>query len=306
MTQVAQIEAFNPAPLKADLKIFSDALEETLDLIFAVPAGPEKRVMEAMRYAVMGGGKRLRPFLVRETARLFDVPEHQALRVGAAIECVHCYSLIHDDLPAMDDDAIRRGKPTVHLAFDEATAILAGDALLTLAFEILGQADTHEDGSVRSDLVLALAKASGHQGMVGGQMIDLQAQDFHLDREAIYRLQHMKTGALILFSVEAGCILGRASPDIKHAVQEYARDLGLAFQIADDLLDVKGDPVLMGKAAGKDSEAGKATLVSLMGMDQARLQAEMLSKRAISFLDIFDHRADNLRAVAKFAISRSQ
>ena len=291
--------------LKTAMQVTSDAVDRVLDPLLAVPEGPEKRVIECMRYTVLASGKRLRPFLVVASAELFDVPKPKALRVAAAIECVHCYSLVHDDLPAMDDDDTRRGKPTAHLAFDEATAILAGDALLTLAFEILADKATHEDGAVRAELVTALAKASGHHGMVGGQMIDLQASEISLDEHAIYRLQQMKTGALILFSAEAGAILGKADARARHSLAGYARDLGLAFQIADDLLDVTGDPEIMGKAGQKDQDAGKATLVSLMGLDRARQQADMLSAQAKDHLSLFDQRADLLRAVAEFAVSRS-
>lgn len=291
-------------PLLQALKATSGAVERVLDPMLAVPDGPEARVVDAMRYAIFSPGKRLRPFLVLASSELFDVNRQQALRVAAAIECVHTYSLIHDDLPAMDDDDVRRGRPTVHKAFDDATAILAGDALLTLAFDILVDEKTHKDKGVRLELVRTLAQASGHHGMVGGQMIDITAGDHELDEAAIYRLQQMKTGALISASAEAGAILGRAEKRERHSLQGYARDLGLAFQIADDLLDVEGDPMIMGKAAQKDGRQGKATLVALMGADRARQQAHMLAEQAIEHLSLFDERASLLRAVAQFVISR--
>jgi farnesyl diphosphate synthase len=293
----------NKALLEA-MAATSRAVEKTLDSILRVPNGPEARVFEAMRYSVYAGGKRLRPLLVLASAELFGVEKPQALRVAAALECVHCYSLIHDDLPAMDDDDLRRGKPTLHKAFDEATAILAGDALLTIAFEILVDEKTHPDPYVRTELVAALAKASGGHGMVGGQMIDLSAADHELDAQAIFRLQNMKTGALISFASEAGAIMAHASKQSRAHLQGYARDLGLAFQIADDLLDVEGDENEVGKAVGKDEDAGKATIVGLLGIDRARQQAQILSDQAIDHLAEFDDKAALLRAVAHFAINR--
>ncbi len=290
--------------LEEALAATSSAIERVLDPILAVPEGPEARVVEAMRYAVFSGGKRLRPFLVLASAELFDVERSHALRVAAAIECVHCYSLIHDDLPAMDDDDMRRGQPTVHKAFDEATAILAGDALLTLAFDILAGAEAHDDPRVRLELVRRLAKASGHNGMVGGQMIDLSAASHDMTEPAIHRLQQMKTGALITFSAEAGAVMGHASRQAIASVHGYARDLGLAFQIADDLLDVQGTEDEVGKAVGKDAGAGKATLVGLMGLERAQNQAEILTTQAIEHLSVFDERASLLRALAHFAINR--
>ncbi|NVJ98297.1 MAG: polyprenyl synthetase family protein [Alphaproteobacteria bacterium] len=295
----------NNGPLNEALAATSAAVERVLDPILALPDGPERRVVEAMRYSVFSGGKRLRPFLVLASAELFGVDRTQALRVAAAVECVHCYSLIHDDLPAMDDDDLRRGKPTVHKAFDEATAILAGDALMTVAFEILASDETHSDPYVRLELVRELAKASGHHGMVGGQMIDLSANELELDEGAVHRLQQMKTGALIAFSAEAGAVMGHAGKSARASLQGYARDLGLAFQIADDLLDVEGTPEEVGKATGKDADAGKATLVGLMGVERARKQAEILSDQAIEHLMQFDDKASLLRAVAHFVINRS-
>lgn len=294
---------FNGALMVA-LKATSDAVERVLDPLLKVPNGPEGKVVEAMRYAMFAGGKRLRPFLVIASSELFDVPKSQALRVAAAIECVHCYSLIHDDLPAMDDDDMRRGKPTTHNEYDEATAILAGDALLSLAFEILCDEATHPDAAVRVALIKLLAQSSGHQGMVGGQMIDLSAEDHDLGESDIYRLQRMKTGALISFSAEAGCILAGVSKEARHSLHGYANDLGLAFQIADDLLDIEGLEDEIGKAVGKDQAAGKATIVSLMGLDQARNQAQILADQAIEHLQDFGEKADLLRALAHFAVKR--
>ena len=297
-------KSLSAAPLQAALTATSEAVERVLDPYLSLPDGPEARVVECMRYSLFSGGKRLRPFLVLASAELFGVGKAQALRTAAAIECVHCYSLMHDDLPAMDDDDLRRGKPTAHIQFDEATAILAGDALQTLAFQILSDSETHADPSVRIELISLMAHASGHHGMVGGQMIDLTAADHDLSEAEIYRLQQLKTGELIRFSVEAGGILGRASPKMRQSLQFYARDLGLAFQIADDLLDVLGDEKTVGKATGKDAAAGKATLVSLMGVEKAARQAQMLSDQAIAHLADFDERASLLRAVAHFAVNR--
>nr|WP_281501640.1 farnesyl diphosphate synthase [Kordiimonas laminariae] len=275
-----------------------------MDPILRVPDGPEAKVYEAMRHAVFNGGKRLRPLLVLASAELFGVERSCALRVAAAIECVHCYSLVHDDLPAMDDDDLRRGKPTVHVAFDEATAILAGDALLTIAFEILSDEKTHPDPRVRVELVKALSKAAGAAGMVGGQMIDLSAEDHDLSEHDVFRLQNMKTGALISFASEAGAIMARASKQAHASLQGYARDVGLAFQIADDLLDVEGTEEEVGKAVGKDEGAGKATLVGILGIERARQQAQILADQAIDHLSDFDDKALLLRAVAHFAINR--
>lgn len=291
-------------PLMVALKATSDAVERVLDPLLKVPDGLEGKVVEAMRYAMFSGGKRLRPFLVIASSELFEVPKAQALRVAAAIECVHCYSLIHDDLPAMDNDDMRRGKPTTHNEYDEATAILAGDALLTLAFEILCDEATHPDAAVRVALIKLLAQSSGHQGMVGGQMIDLSADEHDLGESDIYRLQRMKTGALISFSAEAGCVLAGVSKGARQSLHGYANDLGLAFQIADDLLDIEGLEDEVGKAVGKDETAGKATIVSLMGLEQAKTQAQALADQAIEHLKDFGEKADLLRALAHFAVNR--
>ncbi|VBB69391.1 Octaprenyl diphosphate synthase / Dimethylallyltransferase / (2E,6E)-farnesyl diphosphate synthase / Geranylgeranyl diphosphate synthase [invertebrate metagenome] len=271
-----------------------------------LPAGevPEGRLFDAMRYAVLAGGKRLRPFLVMMTARLFRVAETSALRVAAAVEMLHTYTLIHDDLPAMDNDDLRRGVPTCHRQFDEATAILAGDALLTRTFEILADSDTHSDPAVRSELVLEIARAVGANGTVGGQMIDLLAETTPMDMIAITRLQQLKTGRLISFSCEAGAILGKAPRPLRSHLLAYAHDLGLAFQIRDDVLDIEGNVNEMGKAVCKDHSHGKATFVSLLGMERARAQAAMLVGQAITHLDVFDGEADLLRQVARFVVER--
>lgn len=278
--------------------------DTAIDRLIPVPEGLEARVFEAMRYAALAPGKRLRPFLVLASGRLFAVSQRSALQVAAAIELVHSYSLVHDDLPAMDDSDLRRGRPTCHKAFDDATAILAGDGLLTLAFEVLAQPDTHGDPAVRCELVSALAAAAGSSGMVGGQMIDLIAENRELDIGAVTRLQRLKTGALIAFSCEAGAILGKAPIEVRLALRGYAHDLGLAFQIADDLLDVQGDSGETGKPVGQDGAAGKATFVSILGAERARSQAEHLVRQAVAHLDSFEERADLLRQAARFVIER--
>jgi farnesyl diphosphate synthase len=291
---------------------FADALRDAakltdsvLDRLIGVPSGPEARVFDAMRYSALAPGKRLRPFLVLASARLFSVAERSALQVAAATEMVHAYSLVHDDLPAMDDSDLRRGRPTCHKQYDEATAVLAGDGLLTMAFEVLAETDTHGDPGVRCELVSALAKAAGAHGMVGGQMFDLLAEhDASLDIGAITRLQRLKTGALIAFSCEAGAILGKAAPELRAALRGYAHDLGLAFQIADDLLDVEGSAAETGKPVGSDAVAGKATFVSILGVERARNQAAALIRQAIAHLDLFEEKADLLRQAAHFVVER--
>jgi farnesyl diphosphate synthase len=275
-----------------------------LDRLLPLSEGPEQRLQEAMRYSSLDGGKRLRPFLVLQSAQLFHCTLKGALQVAAAIEMVHCYSLVHDDLPAMDDDDLRRGRPTCHKAFDEATAILAGDALLTKAFEVLARIDTHSDPQVRCDLVAELAAAAGDRGMVGGQMFDLMAGELELDVAAVTRLQNLKTGRLISFSAEAGAVLGKAPWQQRQALKAYAHDLGLAFQIADDLLDVEGDEAAVGKGVRKDADAGKATFVSLLGVERARTQADMLWRQAVQHLECFDEKADLLRQAARFVVER--
>ena len=257
-----------------------------------------------MRYAALGAGKRLRPVLVIESARLFNLPAAGALRVGAALECVHCYSLVHDDLPAMDDDDLRRGKPTAHKQFDEATAILAGDSLLTLAFEILAYGETHADAAVRSALVLELAQASGLNGMAGGQMLDIEAEkEAPLSLDHIIRIQSHKTGALFRFACEAGAIMAGAD---RTPLRQFADDIGLAFQITDDLLDLESTPQQLGKATQKDTGKGKATIASLMGRDSAQLKAHELVESAISALAPYGGKADALREAARFIVSRKK
>ena len=288
----------------AALTASAAAVEAALDRVLPKDGGPEVLLFEAMRYATLGGGKRLRPFLVLEGAKLFGVPEVRAARAAAAVELVHCYSLVHDDLPAMDDDALRRGRPTCHVQFGEATAILAGDGLLTLAFEVLADEATHPEGAVRASLVLALAKAAGAEGMVGGQMCDLEAETRKLALAEVKRLQRMKTGALFAFSCEAGALLGKAAAERHRALLAYAEDLGLAFQIADDLLDAEGTEAEVGKRVGKDAELGKATFVSLLGIENARKEAQRLVQRAVSSLDIFGEKAEPLAELARFVVAR--
>lgn len=279
-------------------------VSKTLDRLLPLEDKPESRLMEAMRYATLSGGKRVRPFLVITSARLFNVSEPCALRVAAAVEMVHCYSLVHDDMPAMDDDELRRGRPTCHVEFDEATAILAGDALLTKAFQVLGEPDTHPDPAVRSELVAELARAIGEEGMVGGQMLDLMAENADLGMAEVTRLQRMKTGMLIAYAGESGAILGKAPEPARHALHAFVHDLGLVFQIVDDLLDVEGDENELGKKTGKDAAAGKATFVSIMGRERARAQAEMLSGQATQHLEMFAEKADPLRDLAHFIVQR--
>ncbi len=264
------------------------------------------RLFAAMRHAGIGGGKRLRPLLTVAAARLFGMDEERAIRAGAAIEAIHVYSLIHDDLPCMDDDDLRRGKPTVHKAFDDATAVLAGDCFHDLAFEILSDVATHEDPFVRAELVLELARASGPHGMAGGQMLDLVAEGQTLDLGSISRLQQLKTGALIEFAIEAACIMGRIEPRARTPYRGYARAIGLAFQIADDLLDHGGDEAVAGKRLNKDAQAGKATFVSLMGEERARQQCTMLVHQAIEHLGDHGVEADLLRAIAHFVEVRDR
>jgi farnesyl diphosphate synthase len=271
------------------------------------------RLMAAMRHVALGGGKRLRPFLVLETARLFGLDSGAAMPAATAIELIHCYSLVHDDLPAMDDDDLRRGQPTVHKAFDEATAILAGDGLLTLAFEVLAEPQAAPDPAVRAELVLALARASGLAGMVGGQMLDLEAEGRYAAKPAegkpwpgdVRRIQAMKTGALLAAAVEMGAILGRASLAQRMALAAYGQALGAAFQVADDVLDVESSAEALGKATAKDAEANKATLVAALGLEAARQERDRLAADAASALRRFGPEADMLRAAARFAAART-
>jgi farnesyl diphosphate synthase len=290
--------------LSEALRARAATVEEALDALLPMPEGPEARLTEAMRYATLGGGKRMRAFLVLEGAALFGVSATCAARVAASIEMMHAYSLVHDDLPAMDNDDLRRGRPSTHRAFDEATAILAGDALQARAFEVLAEPDTHSEAQARCELVMALGLASGARGMAGGQMIDMVAEGQTLSATEVVRLQALKTGRLIQFSAEAGAILGRASHAQHQALTWYGRDLGAAFQIADDLLDALGTTEDMGKTAGKDVAAGKATLVSILGPERARAQAEQLATQAAEHLSIFDERAEQLRRLAAYVVER--
>jgi farnesyl diphosphate synthase len=290
---------------EAALAFAASSTEHTMDRLLPKGDSDEARVFEAMRYSSLGGGKRLRAFFVLAGATLFKVAALPALRTASAIEFVHAYSLIHDDLPAMDDDDLRRGKPSCHKQFDEATAILAGDALQALAFEVLAHEDTHGDAAVRAHLVVDLAKAAGAHGMVGGQMLDLLAETRpDLSIGAITRLQRLKTGALISFSCTAGAILGKASDPLRNALSAYAHDLGLAFQIVDDLLDIEGSAAELGKTPGKDAAAGKATFVSILGLERARAQADLLARQAAAHLEPFGGAADLLRQAAKFVVAR--
>ena len=301
MTETLWSDAISfPAALAQAAQMTDIAVEKLL----VAPTGLEGRVYQAMRYSALAPGKRLRPFLVLASAQLFAVARRCALQVAAATEMVHAYSLVHDDLPAMDNSDLRRGRPTCHKEFDEATAVLAGDGLLTAAFEVLADPDTHGDPAVRCELVTALAGAAGAAGMVGGQMIDLIAEHQTLDIGAITRLQRMKTGALIAFSCEAGAILAKAPHELRTALRGYAHDLGLAFQIADDLLDVEGSAAETGKPVGADVASGKATFVSILGVTRARAQAELLIRQAIAHLDLFEQRAELLREAARFVITR--
>jgi len=294
--------------LAEELKAEGARVRAEVDKFFArllAPTGDSReQLYEAMRHAAIGGGKRLRPLLTVAAARLFAIDPQRAMRVGCAIEAIHVYSLIHDDLPCMDDADLRRGKLTIHKAFGEAEAVLAGDSLHALAFEILADPSTHDDPFVRCELVLDLARAAGPNGMAGGQMMDLVAEGEQLDLPAITRLQQLKTGALIEYAVEAACIMARLPSEARTSYRGYARNIGLAFQIADDLIDFSGDEAAAGKRTGKDAHAGKATFVSLLGEERARQQAGFLVNQAIEHLSSHGSEADLLRAIARFAIER--
>ena len=296
-----------PEPLLADALVrIAREVDVCFDTLLPVPGDARDRLYQAMRYAAIGGGKWLRPLLVMAVAGLFGVDRHIAIRVGCAIEAIHVYSLIHDDLPCMDDDALRHGKPTVHVAFDEATAVLAGDALHALAFEILADPALIGDPFTRIELVRTLATASGAAGMAGGQMMDMVAETTSFDLATVTRLQQLKTGALLSAAVEMGAILGRLSAEGRSHLRGYARDIGLAFQIIDDLIDTEGDEAAAGKALRKDEAAGKQTFVSLLGPDRARAQAHMLVDQAIGYLGSHGEEADLLRAIARFIVERDR
>jgi farnesyl diphosphate synthase len=294
-----------PVDLLGEAGRVSAEVDDLFQTLFLSRDDGRDQLFAAMRHAAIGGGKRLRPLLAVATAQLFGIDRQRAVRAGAAIEAIHVYSLIHDDLPCMDNDDIRRGKPTVHRAFSEAAAVLAGDSLHALAFEILADPSTSEDPFVRADLVLELARAAGPHGMAGGQMMDLAAEGQDLDLPAITRLQQLKTGALIEYALEAPCIMARLPVEARTPYRGYARNIGLAFQIADDLIDHSGDDEAAGKKTGKDAKAGKATFVSLLGAERAEQQAQLLVTQAIEHLGGHGDEADLLRAVARFAVERN-
>ena len=291
--------------LAAGLLRIAQEIDAGFDALLPIPADTRARLVEAMRYAAIGGGKRLRPLLLTATAEMYGVGREAAIRAGVAIEAIHVYSLIHDDLPCMDDDAVRHGKPTLHVAYDEATAVLAGDALHDLAFEVLSDPATSGDPFTRIELVRTLASASGFQGMAGGQMMDMVSETETLDLPTVTRLQQLKTGALLGAAVEMGAILGHVSPEGRTHLRGYARDIGLAFQIADDLIDHEGSAAVAGKAVRKDAGAGKQTFVSLLGASRARAQAVMLVEQAIGHLSQHGAEADLLRALASYIVERN-
>lgn len=282
----------------------ADRVTVALDQLIPPAQGPEADLMRAMRHSALANGKRMRPFYVIETGAMFEAPEKSLLRTAAALECVHCYSLIHDDLPCMDDDDFRRGQPTVHKAFDEATAVLAGDALLTQAFKILANRETHQDAHVRLQLIERLSDSSGALGMVGGQMIDMLEDESPRDLNTITRMQRLKTGALISYSVEAGAIIGGASDVEKHALHGFAHDLGLAYQISDDLLDATGNEADAGKPLRTDETAGKANFVTILGIEQAQERVRLLAAQAKEHLAIFRNRANILLQSVDFVLDR--
>ena len=292
--------------LAEGLKRIQREVDAAFDFILPVPDDARARLVEAMRYAAIGGGKRVRPLLVATVAEMYGASRGAAVRAGCAIEAIHVYSLIHDDLPCMDDDAMRHGKPTLHVQFNEALAVLAGDSLHALAFELLAGHEVSHDPFIRAELVSCLAKASGHNGMAGGQVMDMAADEEQFDLQGVTRLQQLKTGALLMCAVEMGAILGKVPEEGRHHLRAYARDIGLAFQIADDLLDHEGDEELAGKALRKDEGQGKATFVSLMGPEKAREQARFLSQQAIGHLSAHGSEADLLRALARYIVERDR
>ena len=292
--------------LELNLKNAQKEVDKTIKSLLPSGKGMEKKLFESINYSILSNGKRLRPYLVIQSSRLFDVDRKNALRVASSIEMIHAYSLIHDDLPSMDNDILRRGLPTTHRKYNEATAILAGDSLLTLSFEILSDSLTHNDPKIRCELIYELSRAAGANGMVAGQMMDLEAENKKLSIGVITRIQRLKTGALIAFSCNAGAILGRAEKKYKFALQGYAHDIGLAYQIRDDLLDVTSTAKKLGKTVNKDKKAGKKNFVSILGKDRAKKQLEILGNQAIEHLEVFDNRADMLREIATFIVERNK
>jgi farnesyl diphosphate synthase len=292
--------------LELNLKNAQKEVDKTIKSLLPSGKGLEKKLFEAINYSILSSGKRLRPYLVIQSSKLFDVDQKNALRVASSIEMIHAYSLIHDDLPSMDNDFLRRGLPTTHRKYNEATAILAGDSLLTLSFEILSNNLTHNDSKIRCELIYELARAAGANGMVAGQMMDLEAENKKLSIGVITRIQRLKTGALIAFSCNAGAILGRAERKYKFALQGYAHDIGLAYQIRDDLLDVTSTTKKLGKKVNKDKKSGKKNFVSILGKERAKKQLEILGNQAIEHLEVFDNRADMLREIAIFIVERNK
>ncbi len=296
---------FDPRKARSDATVLSFQARKVAANEEEFDEGDGDTVLRAMRYSALSGGKRLRPFLLVCSAGLFGVSREAALCAAAAVEFIHTYSLVHDDLPAMDNDNLRRGKPSCHVEFGEAAAILAGDALLTYAFQILADPKVHADAAVRCELIKALSQAAGYLGMVGGQMMDMQAENQQLTVDEIIRLQRLKTGELFAVSCEAGAILGKAPAMMRSVLRAYAHDMGLAFQITDDLLDAEGTRTKMGKEVKKDNTAGKATLIGALGVERAREHAQILASQAISHLDVFDKKADLLRDLARFVVART-
>ena len=292
--------------LKSSLSFAQKEVDKTIKSLLPNGKGIEKKLYEAINYSILSMGKRLRPFLVIQSSKLFDVDEKYAFRVASSIEMIHAYSLIHDDLPSMDNDSLRRGLPTTHKKFNEATAILAGDALLTLSFQVLSDNLTHSDPSIRCELINELAKAAGTSGMVTGQMMDIEAENKKLGIGVITRIQRLKTGALIAFACNSGSFLGRAEKEFKFALQGFAHDIGLAYQIRDDLLDATSTTKKLGKKANKDKKAGKKNFVSILGKDRAKKQLEFLANQAIKHLGVFDQKADMLRDIARFIVERNK